>query len=67
MGMLLAMTMMEQEKARKQAETPVEETTPTPVVEEAVREEKPVETPKTPVKRATRTTRKTTTKRKTSK
>ena len=53
MGMLLAMTMMEQEKARKEAETPVEEPSAAPVVEEAIQETKPVETPKKPVKRAT--------------
>ena len=67
MGMLLAMTMMEQEQAHKQAETPVEESATTPVVEETVQEEKPVESPKTPVKRAVRKTRKTPAKRKTSK
>ena len=67
MGMLLAMTMMEQEQARKQAETHVEEPATTLVVEETVQEEKPVESPKTPVKRAVRKTRKTTAKRKTSK
>ena len=69
MGMLLAMTRAKQleEEAKKRAETPVEASSTVPVDIPDEPEEKAVETAKKHVKRATRTTRKPTGRRKTSK
>ena len=69
MGMLLAITRAKQleEEAQKRAEMPVKASPTVPVDIPDEPEEKAVETAKKPVKRATRTTRKTTGRRKTSK